>query len=162
MSVKAYRPMWNERLQHMCQFRTDRLTRRAKPVLIDLDSPVEVVTVTLSQLSPYAENLKSNNFVSLLRMSAWYFGVSSLGGPKTVFPKKQASLLPIGLDSISNSRHVRAGFRPISRGPIANSKATYKDIHGKSYQLRNVSSSSLSRSGTPGVLPPPRIPRTRT
>jgi hypothetical protein len=42
----------------------------AKSILIDPDRLAEGDTMTLSQLSPYAQNLKSNNYIMLLRCSA--------------------------------------------------------------------------------------------
>jgi hypothetical protein len=60
------------------------------------------------------------------------------GSPKTFFPPKQASAGTIDFHSISISRDVPATFRRISRGPMANSEATYQELQGRSEELRNV------------------------
>jgi hypothetical protein len=44
--------------------------KTAKPILIDLDYAIDGAVLTLIQLSPYAENIKYNNWLSLRRCLA--------------------------------------------------------------------------------------------
>jgi hypothetical protein len=109
-----------------------------KSILVGPDHLVEGATLTLSQLSPHAGNLISNNCVLLIRCCASSFCVSSPGRAKMTFRWKQESTRAHDSYSISISRRVPAIFRCISLCSMANSEARDKKIHAKSYTLRNV------------------------